>query len=113
MNNNDTKIDLGPATYSIAMIEFDLYIATLKGVRGELQDADFILNRVTESEKQNENFIDLVKEYAVPPYGRIQKYIKGLKSVRNKYIERTAAFLKNNPDKQFAFDAKLNILNGH
>lgn len=104
-------INYDKATFSLAIIDFKSYTATIMSLDEQLKESNDILDYVLNHKEQAENyFADMCREISFAKYAHVQKYLESVKKSIMRYQNKLKKYLEKNPTCQEEFNAQMDIL---
>ena len=101
-------IDYDKATYSLALIDFDLFIESLNDLDKHMKDARENLYLIIN--KDDPELVDYMETYALRKFKVAKRFFDTIRRDINKYTHKLKIFLSKNPKSKAVFDAKVKEL---
>ena len=101
-------IDYDKATYSLALIDFDLFIESLNDLDKHMKDARENLYLIIN--KDDPELVDYMETYALRKFKVAKRFFDTIRRDINKYTNKLKIFLSKNPKSKAVFDAKVKEL---
>lgn len=103
------KVDYDKATFSLAIIDIDLYTDSL-------QNLDMLLGEAKENMQlilahKDENLVPFLQKYTLNKFEDAKKSFKNIRSKVDKYRNKLINYFKNNLTAKETFNLKVKILN--
>ena len=102
-------VDYDKATFSLAIIDFDLFIECLQNLDNHLKDARE--NMCLIFREDNTELIPFIEQYSLRKFETAKNYFKTVKKSIIKYTNKLQIFLSKNPKSKETFDTKVKTLN--
>ena len=101
-------IDYDNATYSLALIDFDLFIESLNDLDKHMKDARENLYLIIN--KDDPELVVYMETYALRKFKVAKRFFDTIRRDINKYTNKLKIFLSKNPKSKAVFDAKVKEL---
>lgn len=103
------KVKFDKATYSLALIDIDLFTDCLKNLEESLKDAnenlDLILTR------DDENLVPCLQKYSLKKFEDAKRYFTIVRSRIDRYRNKLTIYFNKNLIEKEAFNLKVKVLN--
>lgn len=104
-NNNEYY---GQATFSLALIDINIFIETLANIEEILKDSENTLNLIESLKEQTKDSISCLEKYPLAEFCKVQRYLKHARNKVKIYQNKLVQYFSENPNKKEEFDKLLN-----
>ena len=103
------KVNYDKATYSLAIIDIDLFTDCLKNLEETLKDANENLELILS--RDDENLVHFLEEYSLKKFENVKQYLKVVRSKVDKYRNKLIVSFSKNLVSKDTFNLKVKTLN--
>lgn len=103
------KVNYDKATYSLAIIDIDLFIDCLKNLEETLKDANENLELILS--RDDENLVHFLQQYSLKKFEDAKNYFKVVRSKVDRYRNKLIVYFSKNLVAKETFNLKVKTLN--